>query len=209
MFAKAAPQCALFFIEVVGWSPWPPFADECLRCHGCYFWLYEDRSKGHNGVANAVFLDFRDSHQVNQLSTTLPSVAHRPWSALLLKGLAAGALVFSLAGCIPIPVLDITPSAPEAGESVTFNGAGTIVSNIPADTVAVSYRWTFGDGTTGSGATATHTYTTQGSYEVTLRVIDSAGRVGETKETVTVSAATPTSDTTASTDTTADTSTTQ
>ncbi|MEX1166175.1 MAG: PKD domain-containing protein [Hydrogenophaga sp.] len=128
-------------------------------------------------------------------STASPSATtRRPWSALLLKGLAAGALVFSLAGCIPIPVLDISPSAPAAGASVTFNGAGTIVSNIPTDTVAVSYRWTFGDGTTGSGATTTHTYTTQGSYEVTLRVIDSAGRVGETKETVTVSAAIPTSD---------------
>lgn len=122
------------------------------------------------------------------------------WSALLLKGLAAGALVFSLAGCIPIPILEISPSAPEAGEEVTFDGTGTIIYNVPEDTVAVSYRWTFGDGTTGSGSSTTHTYEAAGTYEVTLRVIDSAGRVGETQETVTVSKATEvtTTDTTSS-----------
>ncbi|MEZ5704633.1 MAG: PKD domain-containing protein [Burkholderiaceae bacterium] len=104
----------------------------------------------------------------------------------LFKLLAAGALLFSLAGCIPIPVLDISPTAAVVGEEVTFDGSGTIVSNIPEDTVAVSYRWTFGDGTKGSGETTTHTYEKEGTYEVTLRVIDSAGRVGETMETVTV-----------------------
>lgn len=125
------------------------------------------------------------------MNTAFAPTAHRlRWSGLLLKGLAAGALVFSLAGCIPIPMLEISPSAPEAGEPVTFDGAGTILSNIPKDTVAVSYRWTFGDGTTGSGVSTSHTYETLGTYEVTLKVIDSAGRVGEAKETVTVSAAT-------------------
>ncbi|MEZ5703489.1 MAG: PKD domain-containing protein [Burkholderiaceae bacterium] len=55
----------------------------------------------------------------------------------------------------PIPVLDISPTAAVVGEEVTFDGSGTIVSNIPEDTVAVSYRWTFGDGTKGSGETTT------------------------------------------------------
>jgi PKD repeat protein len=112
------------------------------------------------------------------------------WRGLLLKGLAVGALALSLSGCIPIPVVVVSPSAPEAGESVDFDGSGTIVSNIPADTVAVSYRWTFGDGTTGSGASTTHTYETAGTYQVTLRVIDSAGRVGESQEPVTVTPST-------------------
>ena len=120
------------------------------------------------------------------------------WSTLLLKGLAAGALVLSLAGCIPIPILEISPSAPEAGEEVTFDGTGTIISNVPEDTVAVSYRWTFGDGSTGSGSSTTHTYDAAGTYEVTLKVIDSAGRVGETKETITVSKATGTTTETSS-----------
>ena len=135
--------------------------------------------------------------------TTSTSISRRRSSlgALLFKGIAAGALVFSLAGCIPIPVLEITPTAAVAGEEVTFDGSGTIVSNIPEDTVAVSYRWTFGDGNKGSGSTTTHTYDTAGTYEVTLKVIDSAGRVGEATETVTVSEATETTDSSATTDT--------
>ena len=125
-------------------------------------------------------------------TTTTPTLGRSPLGNKLLKALAAGALFLALAGCIPIPVLSITPTAAVAGESVDFDGSGTIVSNIPADTVAVSYRWTFGDGQTGSGASTTHIYEKAGSYEVTLRVIDSAGRVGETMETVMVSAATDT-----------------
>ncbi len=143
---------------------------------------------------------------MNHVSTVFPPDSRRLWGALLLKGLTAGALVLALAGCIPIPVLDIAPSAPEAGESVTFDGTGTIVSNIPTDTVAVSYRWTFGDGTMGSGSSTTHTYENAGTYDVTLKVIDSAGRVGETMETITVNEATVTA-TTATTDTSTATST--
>ena len=134
------------------------------------------------------------------MNTTISSTSPRRLGGLLLKALAAGALVFSLAGCIPIPILEITPAAPETGESVTFDGTGTIVSNIPEDTVAVSYRWTFGDGEKGSGSSITHTYEKAGTYEVMLKVIDSAGRVGETTETITVTAAsitsTPTEETT-------------
>jgi YVTN family beta-propeller protein len=38
-----------------------------------------------------------------------------------------------------------------------------------------SFGWTFGDGSAGSGATVTHTYTAVGTYDVTLVVKDSSG----------------------------------
>ena len=143
------------------------------------------------------------------MNVSTPNIHRRQGCrALLLKALAAGALVFSLAGCIPIPVMDISPTSAEVGEEVTFDGSGTIVSNIPEDTVAVSYKWTFGDGNTGSGASTTHTYDAVGTYEVTLKVIDSAGRVGEATETVTVSEATATTDSSDTTDTSTSTDTT-
>ena len=115
---------------------------------------------------------------------------------LLLKSLAVGALMLSLTGCIPIPVIEFFPSAPVVGGAVTFDGTGTIVTNVPADTVAVSYRWDFGDGTKASGSTTEHAYETAGTYDVTLRVIDSAGRVGEATESVTVTADTTSTTTT-------------
>jgi chitodextrinase len=43
------------------------------------------------------------------------------------------------------------------------------------DGVIVAYAWSFGDGTSGEGVAATHTYPAAGSYEVRLSVTDDAG----------------------------------
>ncbi len=50
------------------------------------------------------------------------------------------------------------------GEQVTFSD-----NSIP-DTTLVDWRWDFGDGNSGSGATATHIYTSSGTYTVSLIV---------------------------------------
>src|SRR4030095_9693005 len=41
-----------------------------------------------------------------------------------------------------------------------------------------SYVWSFGDQTTGTGASVTHTYATGGAYSATLKVADSHGATG-------------------------------
>ncbi|NOK62679.1 MAG: hypothetical protein GFH27_549293n75 [Chloroflexi bacterium AL-W] len=50
---------------------------------------------------------------------------------------------------------------------VTFDASGST-----ATTDITSYEWDFGDKTTGNGATVTHTYEAEGSYEVQLTVTD-------------------------------------
>ncbi|MCC5807939.1 MAG: PKD domain-containing protein [Opitutales bacterium] len=50
----------------------------------------------------------------------------------------------------------------------------------------VSYAWTFGDGTTGSGANATHTYTAPGTYLVGLTVTNEDGYSASTHRRVEV-----------------------
>jgi hypothetical protein len=59
------------------------------------------------------------------------------------------------------------------GEEITFNGSGSI----DLDGNIVAYEWDFGDDTTGSGKTPTHTYTAADVYYVTLTVTDDTGAV--------------------------------
>src|SRR6185295_3800128 len=52
-----------------------------------------------------------------------------------------------------------------------------------------SYAWSFGDGSSGTGATTNHTYATSGTFTVTLAVTDNLGARGTDTATVTVSTA--------------------
>jgi PKD repeat protein len=62
----------------------------------------------------------------------------------------------------------------------TFDGRGSR----DADGTIASYAWEFGDGTTGSGATTTHTYPSSGPRTVTLTVTDDDGASGEVQRNI-------------------------
>lgn len=68
------------------------------------------------------------------------------------------------------------------GLSVDVDGTG---SSDPENT-ALTYAWTFGDGATATGATASHAYATDGTYTVTLLVTDAGGASNSATTTVTV-----------------------
>jgi Tol biopolymer transport system component/chitodextrinase len=57
------------------------------------------------------------------------------------------------------------------GTTCQFDGAGSF----DPDGTIVRYEWQFGDGSSSSGPTATHTYATLGRYDVTLIVTDAGG----------------------------------
>lgn len=64
----------------------------------------------------------------------------------------------------------------------SFNGSGS------TDDKGISgYAWNFGDGSTGTGVTPSHTYAAGGSYTVTLTVTDTIGQTASTSRTVTAS----------------------
>ena len=67
------------------------------------------------------------------------------------------------------------------GVEKTFSGAESTDNG-----TIVSYAWDFGDGSTGSGVTATHTYKSAGTYTVTLTTTDDGGLTKSTILTVTV-----------------------
>jgi hypothetical protein len=86
------------------------------------------------------------------------------------------------------PSTDFT-AAPTAN-TATFAASGEsgnhLGSSIPAG--IASYTWDFGDGQTGSGATATHGYAAGGTYTVTLTATDTLGFISRASHQVTVSA---------------------
>ncbi|WP_425365349.1 PKD domain-containing protein [Gloeothece verrucosa] len=79
--------------------------------------------------------------------------------------------------------------ASSEGETVSFNGSYTDPGILDTHSIV----WNFGDGTTTSeNLTPTHTYTNNGTYTVTLSVIDSDGDIGTDTLTVTVNNLAPT-----------------
>ncbi len=77
-------------------------------------------------------------------------------------------------------------SAPDAGEvrqPVTFEGGGST----PGSGQIVRYDWSFGDGTTGSGAAVSHVYARAGDYTVTLRVTDSGNQAASASHAIAIS----------------------
>ena len=68
------------------------------------------------------------------------------------------------------PVAAFTVGCPQA--TCAFDASGS--TDTPPGTIA-SYAWNFGDGTTGTGVSPSHTYTTSGAKTVTLTVTDNEG----------------------------------
>ena len=84
----------------------------------------------------------------------------------------------TVANAAPVASFTVTTS----GLSVSVNGSGSK----DADGTIVSYAWTFGDGTTATGVTPSHTYAAAGTYSLNLTVTDNAGAKGSTTQTVKV-----------------------
>jgi PKD repeat protein len=76
------------------------------------------------------------------------------------------------------PVASFTASCP--GLTCSFDAR----ASSDADGPIASYAWSFGDGITGTGPTASHSYAAAGSYSVTLTVTDAAGTSAQTTRNV-------------------------
>lgn len=83
----------------------------------------------------------------------------------------------------PKACFSFTPSTGiKAGDLVTFNSS--------CSENAATFNWDFGDGSTSTDASPTHTYTTAGDFTVKLEVKDAAGLSNSTTQTITVAAST-------------------
>jgi PKD repeat protein len=84
----------------------------------------------------------------------------------------------------PVAVLTVTPETGTAPLQVTADSSGSTDPNGGI----VSQLIDFGDGTTSTTVTATHTYNTAGTFSVSLSVTDKLGLSSSTSKTVTVQA---------------------
>src|SRR2546422_9316869 len=75
-----------------------------------------------------------------------------------------------------------SPSNPNNGTTVAFTALAS------GGTAPYSYSWSFGDGTSATGASPTHTYSNVGPYNVTLTTTDSNGATSSSAQQITVSA---------------------
>jgi hypothetical protein len=77
---------------------------------------------------------------------------------------------FVLSGTInQSPFIDFTfePNNPIAGDIIFFNS-----TSYDPDGIILNWSWSFGDGQVGAGEQITHQYTENGTYEVTLWIVD-------------------------------------
>ncbi|WP_410809347.1 PQQ-dependent sugar dehydrogenase [Micromonospora sp. 067-2] len=88
----------------------------------------------------------------------------------------------------PVAVAAANPTSGTNPLTVAFSSAG---SSDP-EGGALSYLWTFGDGTTSTAANPTKTYTTNGTYTPTLKVTDPTGLSGTASLVITVGNTAPT-----------------
>ncbi|MGH9360793.1 MAG: PKD domain-containing protein, partial [Thermoanaerobaculia bacterium] len=85
--------------------------------------------------------------------------------------LAPGAFALPDVGC-PVPIISSSVPVGRAPLEMRFSGARSLAR---AGRAITTYEWVFGDGQTGTGAEAAHTYAAAGVYTVELRVTDAGG----------------------------------
>lgn len=71
----------------------------------------------------------------------------------------------------PVASFNSSPVSPNVGETLSFDAT----SSSDPDGTIVHYAWDFGDGNTGTGMITAHSYSSDGTYTVTLTVTDNDG----------------------------------
>jgi PKD repeat protein len=170
------------------WSTTPPTPSFTFSCDGLSCNFDASASSDSDGTIEGYSWDFGDGTTFGSLTSTVTHTyqAAGTYSVRLEVLDNNGAFSDLVQGVTVVappnapPTARFTPSC--SAFSCSFNAAGSADS----DGTITTYAWSFGDGGTGSGVTAQHTYAQPGSYPVTLIVTDNAGATGADTQTVTL-----------------------
>ena len=72
---------------------------------------------------------------------------------------------------LPVASFSYTPESPSVNQMITFNASASYAP----DGSITNYEWNFGDGNIGTGETVNYSYSSAGTYDVTLTVTDNVG----------------------------------
>lgn len=91
----------------------------------------------------------------------------------------------------PRPTFTVSPTPVAAGATAIFDASGSCATQSACSTTAgiASFFWNFGDGSTGTGQTASHAFATGGTYTVVLTVTNDRGLTNTSSREVAVSSA--------------------
>ncbi len=146
---------------------------------------FADTSSGLNNNVTAWDWDFGNG---NTSSNSSPSIVFNtagthPVSLTTTNINGCQATTTAMVTVSPLPVASFTSGSACENSGMSFNSTSTIANG---DTIA-SYAWNFGDGTgTSNTANPVYTYTTAGTYTVTLITTSTAGCSDTTTGQVTV-----------------------
>jgi PKD repeat protein len=150
--------------------------DGGVRCGAAcsYSWNFGD---GTNGSGLVTTHEFRS---VGNFLVSLTVTDARGATTVASKTLVVGP------GTPPTATFRFSPSAPAVSADIFFTAEE---SKAAAGRRIVSYNWSFGDGHTASGVTATRRFDSPGTYNVILTVVDDAEQKGTAQQAVTVGGA--------------------
>jgi PKD repeat protein len=137
-----------------------------------------------DGTVSAYAWDFGDGSTGSGATASHPYAGTGPYTVTLTvtdNDGATGTATHSAA-----PVGNVAPVAAFSSQCSQFTCTVDGSASSDSDGTVAGYAWDFGDGSTGSGVTAPHTYQSTGTYTITLTVTDNDGTTGTVQHSVTV-----------------------
>lgn len=156
-------------------------SDLPIQASGNKFYMtVADNSAGYPATINS--FDVIDAVNSTQSSATIASPISVDGTSKTVNLVFNGTASYNNP---PTAAMTASASSGTAPLAITFNGSGSTDS----DGTVASYSWNFGDGTSATGSSVSKTFSTAGTYNVTLTVTDDDGANSTTSKTITVTAA--------------------